>query len=261
MGVAKDITGQKYNRLTAVRVSHKAKDGFHWVFKCDCGNEIVRRISPVINGNTKSCGCWKSESCTSRSTKHGLRHTPEWNVWQHIKKRVDGRDSNREKYVEHGIDMCKEWYDDFQAFYDYVGPRPSDSHSIGRIDNFQGYHPGNVRWETDEQQSRNRSRMKSNRTGVAGVGYMLDKGEYYTFKCTAVVNGQQRSRSFSVSKYGEELAFFLACEQRDQWILINKLCFGIEYAEEHGMSKEEYDARKKGIRPSISQAEASFNGQ
>lgn len=243
MGVAKDITGQKFNRLTAVEVSHKANNKFYWKFLCDCGNEIVRPISPVINGNTKSCGCWKAESCSARSTKHGLRHTPEWNVWQHMKKRTDGRDNSREKYAEHGIDMCEEWYNDFQSFYDCVGPRPSDKHSIGRIDNFKGYYPDNVRWETNEQQSRNHSKHSNNTTGVVGVSIVLDKGKYTHHHSQAVVNGVRRCKSFSEDKYGEEFAFFLACEQRDQWMLINKLCFGIEYAETHGLSKEEYDKK------------------
>ena len=35
-------------------------------------------------------------------------------------------------------------------------PRPSDKHSVDRIDNERGYEPGNVRWATLTEQARNR---------------------------------------------------------------------------------------------------------
>ena len=37
-----------------------------------------------------------------------------------------------------------------------VGPRPSDKHSLDRIDNAKGYEPGNVRWATMSAQCRNK---------------------------------------------------------------------------------------------------------
>jgi hypothetical protein len=43
----------------------------------------------------------------------------------------------------------------FQDFYSDVGSPPSDKHTIGRIDNNGNYEPGNVRWETRHDQSRN----------------------------------------------------------------------------------------------------------
>jgi hypothetical protein len=41
------------------------------------------------------------------------------------------------------------------AFYNYIGPRSSPTHSIDRIDNNKGYEPGNVRWATKLEQQRN----------------------------------------------------------------------------------------------------------
>jgi hypothetical protein len=46
--------------------------------------------------------------------------------------------------------MAPEWIDDFQAFRDYVdqnlGPKPKGDYSIDRIENHEGYFPGNIRW-------------------------------------------------------------------------------------------------------------------
>lgn len=53
--------------------------------------------------------------------------------------------------------MFEPWKTSFVAFYSYVGPRPSSEYSLDRFPNAGGnYEPGNVRWATDEEQSRNR---------------------------------------------------------------------------------------------------------
>jgi hypothetical protein len=63
----KDITGQKFGRLTAIeRVEDYVfpKSGCHlskWRCKCECGKEVDVAISSLKNGNTKSCGCLQKE--------------------------------------------------------------------------------------------------------------------------------------------------------------------------------------------------------
>jgi hypothetical protein len=60
-------------------------------------------------------------------------------------------------YGGRGISICQEWIEDFEAFYQYMGPKPSPDHSIDRWPNGDGnYEPGNVRWATNTQQSQNR---------------------------------------------------------------------------------------------------------
>ncbi len=58
-------------------------------------------------------------------------------------------------YGGRGITMFENWQNDFEAFKEYIGPRPSKKHSIDRIDNFIGYVPGNLRWVTCEVQNSN----------------------------------------------------------------------------------------------------------
>lgn len=59
------MTGQKYGRLVAIKrvpkPEHIKSRVAFWLFKCDCGNEVVLNGSNVRSGNTTSCGCLHSE--------------------------------------------------------------------------------------------------------------------------------------------------------------------------------------------------------
>lgn len=70
--------------------------------------------------------------------------------------RAKNRAYNR--YGGRGITVCQEWRDSFEAFLRDVGPRPSASHSIDRINNEGNYEPGNVRWATWSTQRHNQTR-------------------------------------------------------------------------------------------------------
>lgn len=57
-----DITGQKFNKLTAVKRAGKGKNGRAlWLCNCDCGNTIVATITDLRTGRKKSCGCLRKE--------------------------------------------------------------------------------------------------------------------------------------------------------------------------------------------------------
>jgi len=64
----KDITGQRFGKLVAVRpTGEKRMNNFVWECLCDCGNTTFVRISDLTTGNTKSCGCLYREYHHSRS--------------------------------------------------------------------------------------------------------------------------------------------------------------------------------------------------
>ena len=63
----KDITGQTFNRLTAISPTNNKKQGVTiWLFECSCGNEIERPFTDVKRGNTKSCGCLHKEQAANQ---------------------------------------------------------------------------------------------------------------------------------------------------------------------------------------------------
>jgi len=58
----KNITGQKFGRLTVIERHHQdVRKAWHWLCKCDCGNEIICCTGSLTYGNTQSCGCLHRE--------------------------------------------------------------------------------------------------------------------------------------------------------------------------------------------------------
>ena len=60
----KDLTNQKFNKLTALYPIESNTAHKQWHCKCDCGNECDVESSRLIAGVTKSCGCLKVEAAT-----------------------------------------------------------------------------------------------------------------------------------------------------------------------------------------------------
>lgn len=58
MAIRKDLTGQRFGKLTIMSYSHTASDGrAWWNCKCECGSTTVVSGKHLRSSNTKSCGC------------------------------------------------------------------------------------------------------------------------------------------------------------------------------------------------------------
>ena len=128
--------------------------------RCDCGTEKLFYVGNLKKGASLSCGCRTREVNRDLRLRHGesarKRVAPEYRVWSHIIGRCENpNDTAYHNYGGRGISVCRRWRESYEAFLSDVGRRPSDRHSIDRIDNDGDYKPGNVRWATSAQQMRN----------------------------------------------------------------------------------------------------------
>ncbi len=59
----KDLTGQKFGRLTAIEPTKRrdCKGSVYWKCRCDCGGEAEVTEDSLKTGNTVSCGCRRQE--------------------------------------------------------------------------------------------------------------------------------------------------------------------------------------------------------
>lgn len=152
------MTVGRYGRLQVLsKIDGKGRSMY--LCLCDCGKEHVTKGIYLKRGTTKSCGCYQAEHRASgdNARTHGKRLSREYKIWADMKQRCHNPNNDKYQwYGARGIAMFEGWQNDFAAFFEHIGPRPSPKHEIDRIDNDKGYEPGNVRWTTHAVNVRNR---------------------------------------------------------------------------------------------------------
>lgn len=92
----------------------------------------------------------------------------------------------------------------------------------------------NLACKTQRQNAQNRSKQSNNTSGITGVRRVQPKSsDGWYWKATVKVNNKEKSKSFSVAKYGENNARELAQKWREEQIkILNKS--GQSYTERNG---------------------------
>lgn len=150
--------GQKFNKLTII------KDSGEWggkrgnrrhmmICKCDCGNEITAELYHILNGHTKSCGCYRMR--TGNKSTRCEDHIHYSRAQEIIRRTSNPNAPNYHNYGGRGIthDLGDTPYDMCLAL-DKI-PGYFEGAQLDRIDNDGNYtlwHPehGYDVWEYDD---------------------------------------------------------------------------------------------------------------
>lgn len=222
----KDITGQTFGKLTAIRFLHRSTSSSVWECRCECGYIGAFRLANLGNGHTKSCGCIIHE----RFRGGDMERPPTFSG--------DGRlvATTKGKWVvvdEEDYERVMQWKWSFSQGYCVRSEMENGQKSTIKLHRFiMGAPSGidvdhismekwdnrkpNLRFATRAQNGWNRGLSSRNKSGHKGIHFCKKRGKWVVqikanrrtvfSKRFASLEEAQRAHSEGVAKYHGEFA-------------------------------------------------------
>ena len=203
MGRFKDLTGQRFGYLTAIKrvedyVSPKGIKRIQWLCKCDCGNEVVVLGCNLTKESIKSCGCFRknpniilrrkyntydlSGECGVGYTSKGEEFYFDLEDYDDIKNYYWWK--NDSGYILSTLKKVNGKQQRIRMHNFLMGDFNIDHRNNNKSDNRKS----NLRKATVSQNTMNRAIRKDNISGCTGVYWDKQKNKW---AAKIIVNGKQ----------------------------------------------------------------------
>lgn len=139
------------------------------------------------------------------------RERSAWSVM--IQRCENPKHKDFKRYGAKGIKVCREWMESFQQFLDDMGPAPTQTDWLGRLDVTAGYFPGNCCWTTQPEQERRRAFCRK---------VVIDSKSMTAAEAGGVPGQQTRNSVLRRAEQGFPLSVSAArIDRRSTWLTFN----------------------------------------
>lgn len=107
----------------------------------------------------------------------------EYFIWKNMRARC----KHDKHYLKNSISVCERW-NSYDNFMEDMGKRPSDKHSIDRINTLGDYEPSNCRWTTQDVQCKNRGTFNKVFTKDGKSMVLKDWARHFGINYTTLYN-------------------------------------------------------------------------
>jgi len=208
MGKRLDLTGQKFGRLTVIKLIRINKHRKPvWLCQCKCGNKTEVAGTNLKSGNTQSCGCLYEDIAIT----HGMCGTATYDSWASMKNRCNNpNDPSYKNYGGRGIKVCERWQK-FENFFEDMGVKPKKL-TIERTDNDGNYGPENCTYATRQEQSRNSRNTKLDPLKVQVIKKLLAESQLKQAEIADIFKvGESTIWSIKKSKTWKDVVYDSPC--------------------------------------------------
>lgn len=201
--VKEDLSGKKFGKLTVIKQveDHVSPSGVRypmWLCECNCklNNQVIVSGQNLKSGKTKSCGCLNPIKAIMMNRKYN-----KYDITSHDFGILWTLNTNEEVYfdLEDADSILNHYWNTESSGYPYtmVDGKPvrmhvflnrkwHDHHNKNKMDNRKE----NLIYCTHQENIRNSSISKNNKSGITGVYFSKDKNKWIA---QITINGKTKS--------------------------------------------------------------------
>lgn len=145
-----DLTDREFGKLKVIRDTGRRKSRRPiWQCACECGNQIEVLGKYLLNGDTKSCGCFSKGNAHNRTGYKKLSGSYWYVVAVQAKRRgipleISAKDAYEQ--IQNQNWKCALTGEQIKFAVNIRDCRNEQSASLDRIDNAKGYNKENIQW-------------------------------------------------------------------------------------------------------------------